>query len=187
MLDRFVRTPLITGLAALALLGAWAGPAEAGTRRQDKKFDPFERPKKVDKKPVAVETKMLPPVQVAPPALDERVSRCKQSQYSTMSFAVSGETSPCPFLVSEMVVTGVFTEAGGGKGAFVLATPTKETLIVREGDKLFNGSIDEIRMGANGAAAGIVFTQRIQMRDSKGVHDVESKIVREINVPAPGK
>src|SRR5690349_15092583 len=147
MIIRFVRTRLFPGLAALALLAACASPAAAGTSGKPQQRDPFEREvKKTVKK--AVEIKPEKEVEIPAPPLAERTARCKEAQYAP-GFSVSGEATPCPYLVREVSVTGVFTAAGGGKGAFLLVGQSGETLIVREGDKLFNGEIAEIRLGQN--------------------------------------
>jgi hypothetical protein len=122
--------------AALAVAcAALAAPAFAGHRAAQNP-DPFAV--KVDKKKVVVPVARESIVE--PPSLAERAKTCRAATPA----GTSVEDTPCMYLVRELAFTGV-SESEAGVEAFVFAAATKQTLVVREGDRLFDGRVVAIR------------------------------------------
>src|SRR4051794_18568215 len=120
---------LTLGLASIAL----ASTAFAGGQNG---YDPFER--KVDKKkvPVAAPAETV----VAPPSFDERVQICRQRTGAGRSVT----DKPCVYLVHELSFSGV-SRSDNGVEAFLAASPSHQTIVVHEGDELFDGRVIAIR------------------------------------------
>lgn len=154
------RTHARVVLAALALALA-AGPAAAQN-------DPFVMPtKKTVKKPVPAA-----PFELPSPPFAERMAQCRGAAASR-----SVESTPCPYLVSELKVVGVFSTSEGA-GAFVQAAPTSQTFVVKPGDRLFDGRVDSIQPAGTSPAA-VVFSRTKRIRTGKVVKDVTSTVTAE--------
>ena len=124
-------------VAGLALAAA-AVPALAG---RQKTLDPFARPVKPNT-PVAKPKENI----IAPPVLADRQTACK----SSVPAGSQVESLPCMYLVREVTLEGVF-RTGDQTGAFLYAAPTKQTITVHVGDKLFDGRVVSItEPGPNG-------------------------------------
>ena len=176
MSNAFTTCRALLGLAVLAVLSA-SPLAPVGA--QSRQFDPFE-----DRKPAK---KTAPrPVregEVPLPALSERLAKCSERAGAA---GKSAAATPCPYLVSELRVTGVFT-TGEGLGAFVEAAPTKQTFTLRKGDALFDGTVVSIRSDSTDGPAAVIFKQVTQMYRRGGVRPVEQTITVPVASAAPGQ
>ncbi len=98
----------------------------------------------------------------------------------------AGLTSPDPltqFLVSEVIVTGIF-ETENGFGAFLHALPNGRTFESRPGSELYNGRLTNIIVGPNGFMdeGSVVFLERPSLAAPE--REVSKRIERAPEKPA---
>jgi hypothetical protein len=156
-------------IAAAALAGLAAPIASA----QDTS-DPFSMParKKPAAKPAAAPPAAL---EITAPPFAERAAKCRAGSGSG---AFSAETSPCPYLVSELKLMGVFATAEG-TGAFVQTKASGQTFVIKPGDALFDGRVESVRQATTTGPAAVVFTQTRRLRAGKAVRQVHSTVTME--------
>jgi hypothetical protein len=146
-----MKISFVTRCAVVAVaLAAVAAPAAAGGPQ---KPDPFKRNVKPNT-PVPKPKESI----VAPPALAVRKDECKGSA----SAGKQVETLPCMYLVGEVKLQGVFRSEDQPE-AFLYAEPTKQTVMVRVGDRFYDGrvvSIDEPGPNGNGSVVLEKVTKR---------------------------
>jgi hypothetical protein len=149
-------------VAGLAIAAATV-PALAGRRQTP---DPFKEAVK-PKVPIAQPKESI----IAPPALDARQTECKTSAPAGKEV----QSLPCMYLVGEVKLQGVF-RAEDQPEAFLYAEPTKQTITVRVGDRLFDGrvvSIDEPGPAGNGQ---IVLEKVIRRQVGKKVTETKELV-----------
>ncbi len=152
-----IRRPFVGSAVASLCIVALASCALAGPGPQD---DPFRRD--VDKKKVKVPA--VAESVVAPPSLEVRAAECR----GAASDSTPVQETPCMYLVQELKLTGV-VDGESGPEAFLAAGPTKRTVIVRTGDRLYDGRVVSIRdAGVNGPAE-VVLEKVTQKRVGKKV------------------
>ncbi len=147
--------PLAVGLALAAL----SVPAlAAGRSAQDDRSDPFKV--RVDKKKVAVPVPKEAIVE--PPPIEVRAEQCRGS----LSAGESVQSRPCMYLVRELKLSGV-SRSENGVEAFVYAAPTQQTVLVRAGDRLFDGRVVSVREPSEAGGAQLVLEKTIEKRVGK--------------------
>jgi hypothetical protein len=157
--------------AAVAILPL--APASAQNTRSQGGWDPFRVPVPAKK---AGAPRVLEPGEISAPPFAARVKQCDEAGRAAGRTIAS---TPCPYLVGELRVTGVFT-SDDGIGAFVEASPNKQTFFLRKGDKLFDGEVLSIRpQGADGAPA-VVFKQVIYHRARGAVRSIERTLTVQV-------
>jgi hypothetical protein len=155
-------------VAAVVIVLAGSGPASASGQKGSKQFDPF----KVQTRRTAPPAKrVFEPTELPPPGLTTRLASC-ESQSS--AFGASPRTTPCPYLVGELKLTGVFE--GDRMSAVVLVQPTNESIILQVGDVLYDGRVTSITEATADAEATLVLTQVKRFRAKGGVRTNESKV-----------
>jgi hypothetical protein len=142
--------------------------------QEKKQYDPFEvKPPKRAPTP----KQALKEYEIAPPGLSQRVDACKSN---STAFGASSTTTPCPYLVSEMKITGVYS--GDGLSALAIATPNNQSVYLQVGDRLYDGEVTEIVEADANTEAYVVFKKWTRFR-SKGGERVETKSVTLKLVP----
>jgi hypothetical protein len=163
-------------LAVALALASLSVPALAGAG--PRQTDPFKRDvdKKKDVAPAPKEAV------VEPPALEERAARCRAAAPAGESV----ESRPCMYLVRELTLSGV-SRSESGVEAFVFAAPTRQILLVREGDALFDGRVVAVREPGPAGGAQVVLERTIEKRvGKKPVKRVES-VTLDISAPPAGR
>jgi hypothetical protein len=155
-------------LASIAALVVLTSPVMAGSGKGGGQYDPFKRkppPKPASAKPVLKE------YELPPPGLTKRLDECKTK---STAFGASSSTTPCPYLVGEMKITGIY--AGDGLSALAVAVPNNQSVILQVGDKLYDGEVTEIVEAGADTEAYVVFKKSTRFR-AKGGERVETKTV----------
>jgi hypothetical protein len=162
---------ILTGAAAVTLLIA---PAMATSGNGSGQYDPFKRkppPKPASAKPVLKE------YEIPPPGLTKRLDECKAK---STAYGASSSTTPCPYLVSEMKITGVYS--GDGLTALAVATPNNLPVYLQVGDKLYDGEVTEIVEANSDTEAYVIIKKSTRFR-AKGGERTETKSVTLKLVP----
>lgn len=143
---RTVFRALSLGVASASLVAtAFAGGQDPN--------DPFV--KKVEKKKIVVAA----PAEtvVAPPSYEERVQICRQRTGAGRSVT----DKPCVYLVHEVSFSGV-SSSDNGLEAFLKAAPSGNTIVVHEGDELFDGRVVAIREADGSGEASVLLEKTTQ-------------------------
>ncbi len=160
---------IVWGVAMVALLAlpVLSSP-RASSLNGGSQYDPFKRkqpPKSPSAKPVYKE------YEIAPPGLTKRLDECSAK---SKEFGASISSSPCPYLVSELKITGVYS--GDGLTALAVATPNNQAVYIQVGDKLYDGEVAEIVEANVDSEAYVVFKKWTKYR-AKGGERLETKTV----------
>ena len=170
-----LRYALIVGLS---LCGSfWSVNAqEAGSSRpkQRGERDPFSiyRPPPPKRKAVKAV-----PVQVTPPAIQERINRYKAQKAQAMSTQQPAPKPTTALLLGEMQVIGIF-RTPRGYAAMVEATPIKLSYVIYPGESFFDGQLVAIEEDR------LVFRHETRWSDGRREMNVETKPLRQPNAVA---
>jgi hypothetical protein len=126
---------------------ALAAFAVAGPRQSN---DPFKV--NVDKKkvPVAAPKESI----VEPPSFEARAAECRERTGAGRSVT----DLPCAYLVREVSLSGV-SRSENGVEAFLAAAPSRQTIVVRAGDRLYDGRVVSIHE-PDGSSEGYVVLEK---------------------------
>ena len=144
-------------------LAAVAVPASAGGPQ---KPDPFKRDVKKNT-PVPQPKETI----VAPPALAVRKDECKGSA----SAGKQVESLPCMYLVGEVRLQGVF-RSDDQPEAFLFAEPTKQTVMVRVGDRFYDGRVVSIKEPGPNDNGTVVLEKVTKRQVGKKVTEAEELV-----------
>ena len=189
MKAKVLRVALVCGL-----LAGLAVPAGA-TRPQDQQappapppgseHDPFYKKPKPQTTAPKVQ-KANEPVPVPPPTLAERQADFQKNKDLARQRGMPDPDPIGTYLVSELVVTGVF-ETDQGVGAFVMATPTRTTFFVGKGTRVYNGDIKAINTGQNFDLGAVVFMETSKFKIKNKVESKTVEVVKPVTGPVGAK
>lgn len=115
------------------------------------------------------------------PAFAERHGDWIRRKEAAVAAGLDGPDPLTQYLVSEVIVTGVF-EADGGPGVFLLATPTGTTFFAAAGAALYNGRLERV----NTAASGFVEDTDVVFVERSPSDPAERRVVKRIQAaPSP--
>jgi hypothetical protein len=134
--------------------------------------DPFSMP--VRKKPARAAAAPPRALEIPAPPFSDRAAQCR----ARAGGGVSVESSPCPYLVSELSIVGVFSTAEG-EGAFVQAKVSNQTFVIKPGDALFDGKVVSIRPATVSTPAAVVFAQTRRVRTRNVVREMTTNVTLE--------
>ena len=169
-----LRYALIVGLSLCgSLLSASAQEADASLPKQRGERDPFSIYRPPPPKRKVVKVKPVP-VQVAPPAIQERISRYKAQKAQAMSMQQPAPKPTTALLLNEMQVIGIF-RTPRGYAAMVEATPIKLSYVIYPGETFFDGQLVAIEEDR------LVFRHETRWSDGRREMNVETKPLRQPN------
>ena len=154
----------VAGLAIAAV----AVPTLAGGRQ--KPFDPFvDQPKR--------NTPVVKPAEsiIAPPALAARQKVCKDSVPASKV-----QNLPCMYLVGELKLPGVFRSEDQPE-ALLSASPTKQTVTVHVGDKLFDGHVVSIVEPGPADNGTVVLEKVVKKQVGKKVTEEKESVTLQLS------
>jgi hypothetical protein len=171
---RFIARQLAAMLAAGFVLAAPAFAGSAGSPAASTKGqrDPFEvkpRPKPTPAK------KVLLPSEIAPPGFTARLATCETRG---SAFGSSVESTPCPYLVSELKLSGIYR--GETLAAVAVARPTNEAVFLEVGDRLFDGEVVAITEATASTNARVTFKKTTRFRAKGGERSEVSSVTLEL-------
>lgn len=147
--------------------------------------DPFFRKPKPQTQAPKV-AKANEPVLVPPPTLAERQADFQKNKDLARQRGLPDPDPIGTYLVSELVVTGVF-ETDSGIGAFVQAIPTKTTFFVGKGTRVYNGDVKAINTGQNFDLGAVVFHQTDKYKIKNKIDTKTIEVVKPVTGPAGAK
>lgn len=136
--------------------------------------DPF---KKAIKKAKTIE-KTNGPRPVPPPPLDIRRAEFRQKVDAARSRNMPEPNPVAQYLVSELIVTGIFTDAQGN-GAFVKAQPTGTMFFIRRGTACYNGEVLRIETDESDAGAKVLFRE-VSYMEFNGKRSPQERVVGKL-------
>ena len=153
-------------LAAMSLAMLFAPASARGPQS-----DPFA------KKPTKKVTVAKPVTErvIPPPALDVRAAECKKSAAPGQQV----QSLPCMYLVRELKLQGVF-RTGNQAEAFLLAEPTKQSITVREGDRLFDGRVISIREPGPSGGGQVVLEKVTKKQVGKKITETTESVTLDL-------
>jgi hypothetical protein len=163
-------------MCVMLTVPAWAQSETQEPAPAPPSSDPFFRPPKVTAKaPVDADSNKPKPILFPP--LEQR-----RQEYQGEP-KMKGLNPIWQFLVSELVVTGVY-ETDKGLGAFVLATPTGVTYYVQARTKVYNGEIKAINMpSGRDATPNVVFEETLKFELKKKIITQTNTLSKNIQAP----
>lgn len=168
-----LRYAVIVGLSLCgSLLSASAQEAASSRPKQRGDRDPFSiyRPP-----PPRRKAAKSVPVQVTPPAIQERINRYKAQKAQAMSAQQPAPKPTTALLLGEMQVIGIF-RTPRGYAAMVEATPIKLSYVIYPGESFFDGQLVAIEEDR------LVFRHETRWSDGRREMNVETKPLRQPNV-----
>jgi hypothetical protein len=154
-----------------SLWSANAQEADSSRPKQRGERDPFSIYQPPPQKKRVVKAV---PVPVAPPAIQERISRYKAQKVQAMSTQQPAPKPTTALLLGEMQVIGIF-RTPRGYAAMVEATPIKLSYVIYPGEAFFDGQLVAIEEDR------LVFRHETRWSDGRRVMNVETKPLRQPN------
>ncbi|HEX8492591.1 MAG TPA: hypothetical protein VF658_07095 [Pyrinomonadaceae bacterium] len=148
-----------------------AQEAESSRPKQRGERDPFSIYRPPPRKKAAVKAV---PVQVTPPAIQERINRYKAQKAQAMSAQQPAPKPTTALLLGEMQVIGIF-RTPRGYAAMVEATPIKLSYVIYPGETFFDGQLVAIEEDK------LVFRHETRWSDGRREMNVETKPLRQPN------
>lgn len=183
------RSRFLAGAVAIACLGipalAQDPPKDAAKPPQTGAGgykDPFDRPQPKTVK-VPEQKDADKPVLIPFPTLDQRRAEFQVSRASAISKGQPEPEAIGQYLVSELLVTGMF-QTDEGVGAFVLAMPTSTTFFVKTGTRVYNGEIVSINSAQDFGVGQVVFRELTKYRIRKKEENRVNMITKAVTSPA---
>jgi hypothetical protein len=142
----------------------------ASTRSKSTERDPFVP----YKPPVRAKVNKAIPTPIAPPSIQERITRYKAQKAAAMSAQLPAPKPTTALLLNEMQVIGIF-RTPRGYAAMVEATPIRLSYVIYPGETFYNGQLVAIEENR------LVFRHETRWTDGRRETAVETKPLRQPN------